>query len=261
MAGALQGLRIIDLTAVVLGPYAMQLLGDQGADVVKVEPPEGEMLRHIGPSRANPGMGPLHLGANRSKRSLALDLKRPEARAALLKVIAGADCFVHAMRPQAIARLGLDYDAVRTVNPGIVHVGAYGYRADGPYGERPAYDDVIQAMSGVAWLNGMHDGVPKYAPTIIADKTVGLMLANAVLMALVHKLRTGDGQQVEVPMFETMAHYLLVEHLFERTFDPEKGKPGYNRMMAPGRKPYRSKDGWVSILPWGRRCSCSRLST
>lgn len=253
MAGALQGLRIVDLTAVVLGPYAMQLLGDQGADIVKVEPPEGETLRHIGQSRVNTGMGPLHLTVNRSKRSLALDLKRPEALAALHRVIARADGFVHAMRPQAMAKLGLDYESVRKVNPGIVYVGAYGYRADGPYGDRPAYDDVIQAMSGVAALNAMHDGIPKYAPTIIADKTVGLTLAYAVLAALIHKLRTGEGQQVEVPMFETMAQYLLVEHLFQRTFDPEHGKPGYNRMMAPGRRPYRSKDGWVSILPYTNR--------
>jgi crotonobetainyl-CoA:carnitine CoA-transferase CaiB-like acyl-CoA transferase len=253
MAGALKGLRILDMTAVVLGPYAMQLLGDQGADVIKVEPPEGEMLRHIGPSRVNPGMGPLHLGVNRSKRSLALDLKKPEALAALHKVIAGADALVHAMRPQAMKKLGLDYDSVNKINPGIVYVGAYGYRADGPYGDRPAYDDVIQAVSGVAWLNGMHDGIPKYAPTIIADKTVGLTLAYAVLAALVHKLRTGEGQSVEVPMFETMAQYLLIEHMFMRSFAPEENKPGYNRMMAPGRKPYRSADGWVSILPYTQR--------
>jgi crotonobetainyl-CoA:carnitine CoA-transferase CaiB-like acyl-CoA transferase len=253
MAGALKGLRIVDMTAVVLGPYAMQLLGDQGADIVKVEPPEGETLRFIGPSRVNPGMGPLHLGVNRSKRSLALDLKQPEALAALKKVIAKSDALVHAMRPQAMTKLGLDYESVKKVNPGIVYVGAYGYRADGPYGDRPAYDDVIQAMSGVAWLNGMHDGVPKYAPTIIADKTVGLTLAYAVLSALIHKLRSGEGQSVEVPMFETMAQYLLVEHLFMHCFAPEQQKPGYNRMMAPGRKPYRSKDGWVSILPYTNR--------
>jgi len=253
MAGALKGLRIVDMTAVVLGPYAMQLLGDQGADVIKIEPPEGETLRHIGPSRVNPGMGPLHLGVNRSKRSVAIDLKQPEALAAVRKVIAKADALVHAMRPQAMTKLGLDYDSVKKINPGIVYVGAYGYRADGPYGDRPAYDDVIQAMSGVAWLNGMHDGIPKYAPTIIADKTVGLTLAYAVLSALVHKLRSGEGQSVEVPMFETMAQYLLVEHLFLRTFAPDESKPGYNRMMAPGRKPYRSKDGWVSILPYTNR--------
>ncbi|MGE0151050.1 MAG: CaiB/BaiF CoA transferase family protein [Reyranellaceae bacterium] len=253
MAGALKGLRIIDMTSVVLGPYALQLLGDQGADVIKVEAPEGDTVRHIGPSRANPGMGPLHLSVNRSKRSLALDLKQPEARAAFARVIAKADALVHAMRPQAMKKLGLDYDSVKRINPNIVYVGAYGYRADGPYGDRPAYDDVIQAMSGVAWLNGMHDGIPKYAPTIIADKTVGLTLAYAVLSALIHKLRTGQGQSVEVPMFETMAQYLLVEHMFLRSFAPEEGKPGYNRMMAPGRKPYRSRDGWISILPYTNR--------
>jgi crotonobetainyl-CoA:carnitine CoA-transferase CaiB-like acyl-CoA transferase len=253
MAGALKGLRIVDMTAVVLGPYAMQLLGDQGADVIKVEPPEGETVRHIGPSRVNTGMGPLHLAVNRSKRSIALDLKQPQALAALHKVIAKADGLVHAMRPQAMKKLGLDYDSVKKINPSIVYVGAYGYRADGPYGDRPAYDDVIQAVSGVAWLNGMHDGIPKYAPTIIADKTVGLTLAYAVLSALIHKLRTGEGQSVEVPMFETMAQYLLVEHMFLRSFAPEENKPGYNRMMAPGRKPYRSADGWISILPYTQR--------
>ncbi|MEO8560098.1 MAG: CoA transferase [Rhodospirillales bacterium] len=253
MAGALAGIKIVDLTAVILGPYAMQLLGDQGADIVKIEPPEGEMLRHLGVSRHNRGMGPAHLAINRNKRSLALDLKQPASRAALLKVIEGADALVHTMRPQAIAALGLDYDAVRQVNPEIVYAGAYGYGADGPYGDRPAYDDVIQGLCGVAALNGAQDGVPKYAPTIIADKTVGLTLAYAVLAGLIHKLRSGKGQKIEVPMFETMVQFVMVEHLNRRTFDPEHGKAGYERMLAKSRKPYRTKDGWICILPYTDR--------
>lgn len=257
MAGALAGIRIVDLTAVVLGPYGMMQLGDQGADIVKIEPPEGEILRHIGPSRHSPGMGPTHLAINRNKRSVALDLKRPEARAALLRIVEGADAFVHAMRPQAMEALGLSYEQVRAVNPDIVYVGAYGFSAKGPYGSRPAYDDVIQAMSGVAWLLGRHNEAPRYAPTIIADKTVGMMLANAVLTALIHKLRTGRGQLVEVPMFETMAQYLMVEHLWMRTFVAAEGeKPGdvgYDRMLTPLRKPFRTRDGYLCILPYTDR--------
>jgi len=144
----------------------------------------------------------------------------------------------------------LDYESLRQVNPQIVYAGAYGYGADGPYGDRPAYDDVIQAMCGVAALNGAQDGVPKYAPTIIADKTVGLTLAYAVLAGLIHKLRSGKGQQIEVPMFETMVQFVMVEHLNQRTFDPDRGKAGYERMLAPSRKPYRTKDGWICILPY-----------
>jgi len=250
MAGALAGLKIVDLTAVILGPYAMQLLGEQGADIVKIEPPEGEMLRYLGASRNNRGMGPLHLAVNRNKRSLSLDLKQPQARAALLKVIEGADAFVHALRPQAIAALGLDYESLRQVNPEIVYACAYGYGTDGPYADRPAYDDVIQAMCGVAALGGAQDGVPKYAPTIIADKTTGLTLAYGVLTGLIHKLRTGKGQKIEVPMFETMVQFLMVEHLNQRTFDPEHGSAGYGRMLAASRKPYRTKDGWICIMPY-----------
>lgn len=250
MAGALAGIKIVDLTAVILGPYAMQLLGEQGADVVKIEPPEGEMLRYLGAARKTRGMGPLHLAVNRNKRSLALDLKKPEARAALLKVIAGADAFVHALRPQAIAALGLDYEELRKINPEIVYACAYGYGADGPYGDRPAYDDVIQAMCGVAALGGAQDGVPKYAPTIVADKTTGLTLAYGVLTGLIHKLRTGKGQKIEVPMFETMVQFLMVEHLSQRTFDAEGGSAGYGRMLARSRKPYRTQDGWICIMPY-----------
>jgi crotonobetainyl-CoA:carnitine CoA-transferase CaiB-like acyl-CoA transferase len=251
MAGALSGIRIVDLTNIILGPYGTMLLADQGADVIKVEAPEGDAVRHIGKPARTPGMGPTYLYVNRNKRSLCLDLKQPAARAALLKVVATADAFVHALRPQAIEALGLGYEEIRKVRPDIVYVGAYGYSADGPYGKLPAYDDAIQARFGIASLMGQAagDDVPRYPPTIIADKTVGLTFAFSTLSALMHRQRTGEGQFVEVPMFETMAAWLMVEHLWERTFDDE-GTVGYTRLLARTRKPYRTRDGWMAILPY-----------
>lgn len=251
MPGALDGLKIVDMTIVALGPYATMLLAEQGAEIIKVESPEGDTTRHVGPSRVNKGMGPHHLFVNRGKRSLCLDLKRPAARDALFRVIAGADALVYSIRPQAMVRLGLGYDAVRAVNPGICYVGACGYTSDGPYGHLPAYDDAIQALSGVAALMGS-DGAPRYAPTILADKTVGLTLAYAALCALMHKVRTGEGQKVEVPMFETMVSWLSLEHLWERTLSDD-GAVGYPRALTPSRKPYRAADGWLAILPYTDR--------
>ncbi|TXL73046.1 CoA transferase [Vineibacter terrae] len=251
MPGALQGLKIVDMTIVALGPYATMLLAEQGAEVIKVESPDGDTTRHIGPSKVNKGMGPHHLFVNRNKRSLCLDLKQPAAREALFKVIAGADALIYSIRPQAMVRLGLGYDAVREVNPGICYIGACGYASDGPYGRLPAYDDAIQALCGVASLMG-GNGEPRYAPTVMADKTVGLTLAYAALCALMHKVRTGEGQKVEVPMFETMVTWLALEHLWERTFTDD-GALGYPRTLAPSRKPYRARDGWLAILPYTDR--------
>jgi crotonobetainyl-CoA:carnitine CoA-transferase CaiB-like acyl-CoA transferase len=251
MPGALEGIRIVDLTNIILGPYGTMLLADQGADVIKVEAPEGDAVRHIGKPGKTPGMGPTYLYVNRNKRSLCLDLKNPAARAALLKVVEGADAFVHALRPQAIEGLGLGYEAIRKIKPDIVYVGAYGFSADGPYGKLPAYDDAIQARFGIAHLMGQAagDDVPRYPPTILADKTVGLTFAFATLSALMHRQRTGEGQFVEVPMFETMAAWLMVEHLWERTFSDE-GEVGYSRLLARTRKPFRTLDGWMAILPY-----------
>ena len=251
MPGALEGIRIVDLTNIILGPYGTMLLADQGADVIKVEAPEGDMVRHIGKPAKTPGMGPTYLYVNRNKRSLCLDLKNPAAKAALLKLVATADAFVHALRPQAIEGLGLGYEAIRKIKPDIVYVGAYGYSADGPYGKLPAYDDAIQARFGIADLMGRAagDDVPRYPPTIIADKTVGLTFPFSTLSALMHKQRTGEGQFVEVPMFETMAAWLMVEHLWERTFSDE-GEVGYTRLLARTRKPFRTLDGWMAILPY-----------
>jgi hypothetical protein len=179
MPGALEGIRIVDLTNIILGPYGTMLLADQGADVIKVEAPEGDAVRHIGKPGKTPGMGPTYLYVNRNKRSLCLDLKDKAARAALLKVVEGADAFVHALRPQAIEGLGLGYEAIAAIKPDIVYVGAYGFSADGPYGKLPAYDDAIQARFGIADLMGRAagDDIPRYPPTIIADKTVGLTFA------------------------------------------------------------------------------------
>ena len=253
MDGPLSGYRIVDLTTVVLGPYATRILGDLGADVVKVEPPEGDMLREIGP-RKSPGMAPIHLALGSSKRSVVLDLKRPAARGALMRLVAGSDAFVHSMRPGAIARLGLTYDELRAVRPDIVYCGACGFGSGGPYAGRPAYDDLIQGMCGIADLMGrVTGGPPRYAPTIVADKTVGLFVANAVLAALVHRERTGEGQEIEVPMYETMVSYLLVEHLWERTVRPDDGALGYVRMLAPNRRPFRTRDGYICMLAYTDR--------
>lgn len=253
MNGPLSGYRIVDLTTVVLGPYATRILGDLGADVVKVEPPEGDMLREIGP-RKSPGMAPIHLALGSSKRSAILDLKRPRARAALMRLVAGADAFVHSMRPGALARLGLTYGEIEAVRPDIVYCGACGFGSGGPYAGRPAYDDLIQGMCGIADLMGrVTGGPPRYAPTIVADKTVGLFVANAVLAALLHRERTGEGQEIEVPMFETMVSYVLIEHLWERTVRPDDGTLGYVRMLAPNRRPFRTRDGYMCMLAYTDR--------
>ena len=253
MNGPLSGYRIVDLTTVVLGPYATRILGDLGADVVKVEPPEGDMLREIGP-RKSPGMAPIHLALGSSKRSAVLDLKRPRARAALMRLVAGADAFVHSMRPGALARLGLTYGEIEAVRPDIVYCGACGFGSGGPYAGRPAYDDLIQGMCGIADLMGrVTGGPPRYAPTIVADKTVGLFVANAVLAALLHRERTGEGQEIEVPMFETMVSYVLIEHLWERTVRPDDGTLGYVRMLAPNRRPFRTRDGYMCMLAYTDR--------
>ena len=250
MPGPLHGIRVIDITTVLLGPYATQILGDMGADVIKVEaPPTGDIARNMGTVR-NPGMGGTYLNANRNKRSLALDLKQEAAKEALRRLIPTADVFVHNMRPQAIARLGFDYAAVSALKPDIVYVGAYGFGQDGPYHAKPAYDDAIQAASGLASLFKRQDGQARYVPSTIADKLVGLTVSQAVAMALVHKERTGEGQFVEVPMLETLVAFNLVEHLNGCAYRPPIGTMGYQRVVTPARRPFPTKDGYVCILPY-----------
>ena len=253
MSGPLSGIRVIDVTTVLLGPYATQLLGDMGADVIKVEaPPKGDSTRYIGPAR-HPGMGGPFLNLNRNKRGIALDLKQEPAKEVLRRLIRTADVLVHNMRPQAIARLGFGYEAVRALKPDIVYCGAYGYSQKGPYRAKPAYDDLIQGASGLAGLFTRLTGEPRYVPTVLADKLVGLTVSQAVTMALFHRERTGEGQFVEVPMFETMVSFLMVEHLYGRGFEPPLGETGYGRLTTLYRKPYRSKDGYICMLPYSDR--------
>ncbi len=252
MTGPLAGIRVLDLTTVLLGPYAAQILGDMGADVIKVEAPGGDPTRALGPAR-HPGMGAVFLNINRNKRSLALDLKQAPAREALLRLAGTADVFLHAMRPRAIARLGLAYGALATAKPDIVYCGSYGFRAAGPYGDKPAYDDMIQAASGLAGLRERVDGTPSYAPTAIADKITGLHVAYAVSMALFHRERTGEGQEIEVPMFESVVSFTMPEHIYGETFDPPMGGMGYPRQLSPDRRPYRTRDGWIGVLPFTDR--------
>lgn len=247
--GPLDGVRVLELSTVVLGPWACQILGDLGADVVKVEPPWGDSNRHVGPSR-EPLMGALFLTCNRNKRSIVVDLKQPAGREVVLALARRADVLVHNYRPGSLARLGLEYDEVRQINPRIVFCGAYGYSRRGPNGDRPAYDDSIQAASGLAMLSAMVDGEPRYVPTIVADKTTALAVVGAVLAALFRRERTGQGQQVEVPMFETMVSYLMAEHHFGQVFDPPLGQAGYPRVLSRDRRPFKTSDGYLAVLPY-----------
>lgn len=254
--GPLAGIRVIDLTTVVLGPFATQMLGDMGADVIKVESPDGDNCRWIGPSRTK-GMGSYFAMLNRNKRSVVLDLKRPAAKAALLRLVDGADVFVHNMRIGAAERLGLGYAALSARNKRLVYACASGFRKGSSKQEHPAFDDLIQGMSGIAALNAGPDGAPRYVPSVMVDKLTGQMLASMIGMALFHRERTGQGQEVHVPMLETMLSYLLVEHLWGAVFNqPELGL-GYPRMLTPHRRPYETKDGYISVIAvsdahWGR---------
>jgi len=207
------------------------------------------MVRNIGDGRS-PRMGPMHLAYNRSKRSLAIDLKKPEGHAAFLRLVRGADALIHNMRPQAVIGLKIAYDDLKPVKPDLVYCGAYGFSTEGPYAAKAAFDDIIQGISGVAGLTAMATGEARYAPTVVADKTTGLTVVYATLAALIHKMRTGEGQFVEVPMFETMVQFIMSEHLWGRSFVPPAGPAGYPRVMAAERKPQRTKDGWISILPY-----------
>ena len=252
MAGPLEGVRVLDLTSVLLGPFATMLLGDMGADVIKIEGPEGDTTRTTGPSR-HPGMSAFYLIANRSKRSIVLDLKQPSATAALWRLIDGADVFVHSIRPQAIARLGFGPEAVLARNPRIVYAGAHGFSEQGPYAGQPAYDDIIQAASGISALMEKIAGEPLHTPMVTADKTVGLSLLYAILAALFARERTGRGQFVEVPMLEVMTQFVLMEHLYGHVFDPPLDQIGYPRVLAKWRRPYKTKDGWVAMLAYTDR--------
>ncbi|WP_316189770.1 CoA transferase [Bradyrhizobium sp. SZCCHNS1054] len=245
----LKDIRVIDLTTVAMGPLASQWLGDFGADVIKIEAPGGDSTRQTGPSIEG-GMAAMFLSANRNKRSVVLDLTQPAAREALTRLIDGADVFMHNVRPQKLAKLGLEPERLIERNPRLVYAGLHGFGEAGPYGGHPAYDDIIQGLSGCADLMRRQTGEPQYFPTITADKTTGLIAAMAILAALTGRAASGRGSIVEVPMFECMAGFNLVEHLYGCLFSPPRGDMGYPRVLSRHRRPYRTRDGYICMLPY-----------
>jgi len=246
--GPLTGVRVIDLTVNVLGPVATQVLGDMGADVIKVESMNGDPNRETGPGR-HPGMSAMHMNVNRNKRSVTLNLKSAEGMEALMRLVEGADVFVHSMRPTAARRLGISYESILSRNPRIIYAFGPGYRQDGPNRDYPAYDDVVQGESGIAGLVGQVNGEPRFYPTVIVDKFCGYILASSIGMALYSREKTGLGQQVQVPMFETILSFNYLEHLWGAAFDPpiEPGI-GYVRLLTSHRRPYPTKDGYICVL-------------
>ena len=248
----LQGIRVIDLTTTFMGPYCTLLLAQMGADVIKVEAPEGDIVRYIGPER-NRGMGTIFLNANQGKRSIALDLKDARGMAVMDRLLADADVFVTNMRPRAIEGLNLTAERLRALNDRLVYCSLTGFGSQGPYREYPAYDDVIQAVCGLAYIQADQDASPSYVRTPVADKVAGLMGVGAILAALLGRASSGSGRVVEVPMFETMAEFLLLDQQGGLVFDPPIGPPGYSRMSTPFRKPYRTKDGYLGVVVYTDR--------
>ncbi|NCF34479.1 MAG: CoA transferase [Proteobacteria bacterium] len=252
MSDLLKGLKVVDLTTVVLGPYATQLLADFGADVLKVEPFAGDGFRAVRPGRhAELGVG--FLNFNRNKRALALDLKKPKGQEILHQLVADADVFVHNMRSKAANQLGVDYATLAAVNPRLVYCTGVGFASGGPDAESPAYDDIIQARSGLAALNKDAHGEPQFVRTVVCDKVVGLHLALAIAAGVVKQLRQGKGCAIEVPMLESMAAFLLSEHLAGHTLVPAEGELGYERLMSVNRKPFKTLNGHIAVLPYSTK--------
>lgn len=248
--GPLAGVKVIDLTTVGMGPYATQIFADMGAEVIKVEPPEGDIFRHALPTKS-PRMGAPFLNFNRNKQSVCLDVKKPEDKEALLGLLKQADVFISNIRPRALRKLGLSYEDLAPLNPRLIYCAAVGFGQDGPYAEKPAFDDIIQAYSGLAFLQGINNpSGPSYVKTLVADKVAGLTLAYAIPMALYERERSGLGQAIEVPMFEALVSFTLIEHLSGETYIPAISGMGYERILASNRKPYRTLDGHISILPY-----------
>ena len=246
--GPLHGVKVLDLTTVVMGPFATQILGDFGAEVIKVESPEGDVIRNAWPFR-NAGMGTIFLNTNRNKRSIVLDLKKPAALEAFLLLVKQADVLIYNVRPQAMARLHLSYDQVRAVNDKIIYVGCFGFSQRGPYAAKAAYDDMIQGAAGIPYLLKKQGAAePRYAPMIVADRSVGQQVASAVSAALYYREKSGKGQRIDVPMYEHLLQMILGDHLGGYTFEPPHGPPGYIRILSPDRRPYQTKDGYVCAL-------------
>ncbi|MEP1143157.1 MAG: CoA transferase [Henriciella sp.] len=252
--GPLAGVKIIDMSSVVLGPFATLIFGDLGADVIKIEAGQkgksGDMMRYAGASPTG-DLGPIYTSLNRNKKSVQLDAKTEDGKAAIMALLKDADVFFHNVRLAGMGRLGLDYDRVKAINPGIVYVHCAGFGSGGPYEKRQAYDDLIQGASGFAALNAMRSGKdPEYAPSLVADKTVGLFATYATLAALYHKEKTGEGQFVSIPMLESFTFFNLVENLYGETFLPGNGKLAYTRSINANRKPYKTKDGYIGLVPY-----------
>ena len=248
----LEGFKVIDLTSVVFGPYATQILSDYGADVTKVEAPGGDLYRHGAKPSKTKGMGPGFISLNRGKKSLTLDLKQEADAERLRALLSDADVFIHNVREEAIGRLGFGYEDVKALNPSIIYVHCVGFGSNGSYAGLQAYDDVIHAATGTTSLLPRVDGNarPRYFPSLIADKVAGLHATYATFAAITHRLRTGRGQFVEVPMFEAFASFMMKEHLDGHTFDPPNNNAGYARQVDPDRQPFQTKDGWISIVPY-----------
>ena len=249
MAGALEGIKILDLTSVGFGPYACQILGDYGAEVIKIESPEGDITRGIAPFK-NKGMGHFFINANRNKKSLVLDLKTKKGKAAFFKLVEKSDVVMTSIRPAAMERLGIDFTACKQINPSLIYVALVGFGQSGPYAKRPAYDDIIQGVSGMAAMQGGREGDPTFVNASVCDKICSQIAAHATLAALFSRTKSGTGQLVEVPMFESMVGFNLVEHQSGMTFDPPLGSTGYERSMVKYRRPYATRNGFVCALPY-----------
>ncbi len=247
--GPLHGIRVVDLTTVIMGPFATRILGDLGADVIKIEGPEGDSLRRYLPQRGD-GMSGSFLNLNRNKRGMCLDLKSVHGKAVLTALLRTADVVVHNLRPAVIGRLGFAYEDVRTLNPDIIYCAACGFGAAGPYAHKPAYDDIIQAGSGLAMLHADRDGIPAYVPSVVCDKLAGQAIAYAIMAGLIGRLRGGGGQSIEVPMFETAIDFNFLEHMSGFGFIPALSPPGFARVLSRQRRPYRTRDGYICILPY-----------
>ena len=247
--GPLHGIKVVEIASIVLGPLATQYLGDMGADVIKIEPPEGDLTRSLGPQRS-PGMSAVFLNCNRNKRSLVLDLKQERDREALSTIVAQSDVVLHSIRSQAVERMGISYAQLSRVNPRLVYCHVKGFSDKGLYAGKPAYDDVIQALTGLASLQTAIVGKSRYMPTIFADKVSAIHAAYAVMLALFHRERTGRGQEVVMPMFEAMTAFNCVEHLWGATFEPPIGPVGYETIVKAARKPYETLDGYIAFLPY-----------
>lgn len=247
MPGPLAGIKVLDMTSVLLGPYATLHLADMGADVIKIESPAGDVMRYAGPYKSY-GMSPIFLNVNRNKRSLVLDLKGERGRDVMHRLIGTADVLVHNIRPRAAAALGMAYHDVREINPKLVYCAAHGFGQDGPYANKAAYDDVVQGAAGIAAMQGVLTGTPQYVATAMCDKTAGIMVAMAISAALFERHTSGEGQEVEVPMFEVVVANMMAEHLYGHTFVPDLGPAVYPRQTSPYRRPYRTSDGYISVM-------------